>query len=282
MRTRLSEVSVEAIGFDIAELITMADDGSEAEFEVSATPVKGKYERRPNTKTVQTRKLHEAMYQQSQTMRELEQLVLAFDALEAWADSLDDIQKYVVKSNTSYITKATLTLYHRNTNPNEVKKAKAKLEERLDYVTERIDPLCNEWLSQPKDGRFPQTLPPRNLINPYIETEEEQFRYIRTTYLPDIILGYHSALYTSGHLITRDILVQCLSLATVVSGSPTLTESFIASQRMCELVDVFALSSREIAGIRETKPSKKKLSQGASLDIWKVKLPVEGEEAATI
>lgn len=90
MRTRLADVSAETIGFDIADLPTMGDEDSEAEFEISATPVKGEYERRPNAKTVQTRKLHETMYKQSQTMRELEQLILAFDALEAWANVVDD------------------------------------------------------------------------------------------------------------------------------------------------------------------------------------------------
>lgn len=96
MRVSLGEVSMETIGFDVAELPIMGDDGSEAEFEVSATPVKGEYERRPNTKTMQTRKLHEAMYLLSQTMREFEQLLLTFDALEGWIECFDELEKYVV------------------------------------------------------------------------------------------------------------------------------------------------------------------------------------------
>lgn len=279
MRTRLGEVSVETIGFDIAELPTMGDDGSEAEFEVSATPVKGKYERRPNTKTVETRKLHEAMYQQSQTMRELEQLMLTFDALEGWADCFDEFDKYVVIQPMIHHEKPQLMLCPSNTDPNKVKELKARLEEFLDYVTERIDPICNEWLTRPNDSKSLAQFPRGNLAYPYLATEDEQFRFIRFTYLPEVILAYHSALYTSGHFVSRDILVQCLSLATVVSSSNNLTESFIESKRMCELVDAFALSSREVASVRDLK-SKKKLAQGASLEIWKVKVPEEKEKIA--
>lgn len=120
-----------------------------------------------------------------------------------------------------------------------------------------------------------QIFHPQRRMNPslplYPATEEEQFRFIRTTYLPEIILAYHSALYTCGHYVSREILVQCLSLATIVSASPTLTESFIASQRMCELVDSFAISSREVASVRDPQALKKKLPHGASLDVWRVK-----------
>ena len=92
-----------------------------------------------------------------------------------------------------------------------------------------------------------------------------------------MILAYHTALYTSGHILSRDILVQCLNLATTVAGSPTLTEAFIESKRMGELVDVFALSSQEIASIKDMKPSssKKRVLRGASLDIWKVEQSAE-------
>ena len=88
-------------------------------------------------------------------------------------------------------------------------------------------------------------------------------------------MAYHSALYFAGHAIGREILVQCMTLATVVAGSPALTDSFMASGRMTELVDAFALSSIAIMNSKESK-MKKKLPHGARLDIWKIK----PEEAA--
>jgi nuclear pore complex protein Nup107 len=155
MRTRLAEVSAQTIGFDIADLPNIADDGSEVEFEVSATPIKGRYERRPNTKTIQTRNLHESMYQQSQTMRELEHLVLAFDAVEGWVDCVGDLERYVKAEHIIHHEKSKLIFCRSNVDPRQTKGIKAKLEESLDYVTERIDPICNEWLTQPKDGKCP-------------------------------------------------------------------------------------------------------------------------------
>ena len=93
MRTRLSDVSIETIGFDIAELPSMGDDGFEADFEVSAND--STFERHPSSATTQRRDVYAVMYAQSAAMRELEQLILAFDALEVWTDCLDDFQKCV-------------------------------------------------------------------------------------------------------------------------------------------------------------------------------------------
>lgn len=49
------------------------------------------------------------------------------------------------------------------------------------------------------------------------------------------------------------------------------------SDRLRELVDVFALSSIALLGGKEAK-MKKRLPDNASLDIWTVK-PVEGDDA---
>ena len=106
-----------------------------------------------------------------------------------------------------------------------------------------------------------------------IDTEAKELEFIRNTYLPEVTLAYHSALYYAGHNIGREILVQCMTLATVVSDSPTLTQSFVASGRMRELVDALALSSVAIMGAKDAK-IKRKLPHRAHLDIWKIK-PVE-------
>jgi nuclear pore complex protein Nup107 len=109
------------------------------------------------------------------------------------------------------------------------------------------------------------------------DTEATELEFIRTTYLPEVILAYHSALYFAGHAIGREILVQCMTLATVVAGSPALTESFMSSGRMAELVDALALSSMAMMDAKEPK-MKKKLLQGARLDIWKIKPQEEAEK----
>lgn len=61
-----------------------------------------------------------------------------------------------------------------------------------------------------------------------------------------------------------------MMLSSVIASSPSLTNSFIASGRMCELVDALALSSIAMMSAKDSK-LKKKLEDGASLDIWKIK-----------
>lgn len=111
------------------------------------------------------------------------------------------------------------------------------------------------------------------------DAEATELEFIRSTYLPEVILAYHSALYFAGHALGREILVQCMTLATVVAGSPVLTDSFMASGRMAELVDAFALSSIALMDTKEPK-MKKKLPQGARFDIWKIKPQEEAENDA--
>jgi hypothetical protein len=93
MRARSSEVSIDTIGFDIADLLSMGEELAEADFEISAED--STLERHPSSAAMEKRELYADMYAQSATMREFEHLIMAFDALEAWADCWDDFQTYV-------------------------------------------------------------------------------------------------------------------------------------------------------------------------------------------
>lgn len=44
-------------------------------------------------------------------------------------------------------------LCHRNTDADKVKGLKARMEEFLDYLTERIDPICHDWLVHAQDSK---------------------------------------------------------------------------------------------------------------------------------
>jgi len=249
MRAKLSSLSVDTLGYDLSDVPQIETNGQSDGFDEPASPRKADLSKSPTQSAMskrrhrssegETRTLHETLYLQSQTMRDLEQLVLAFDSLETWAQRLDE--------------------YERLSRSQQVKALKKTLQESLDNITENIEPLCGDWLIHPKD-----------------DAEATELEFIRTTYLPEVILAYHSALYFAGHVIGREILVQCMTLATVVAGSQTLTDSFMASGRMAELVDAFALSSIAIMDSKEPK-MKKKLAQGARLDIWKIKAQEEGD-----
>ncbi|EGE03237.1 nuclear pore complex protein Nup107 [Trichophyton equinum CBS 127.97] len=181
----------------------------------------------------------EQLLMQAETMLELEQLIQSFDAIEKWGDLMDDY------TNCSDATQKPAI--------------KKKLHPALDAITHAIEPLCTEWLIQPID-----------------DAEAKELAFIRSTYLPEIILAYHTALYYAGHILGREILAQCMTLATVVSSSAIITESFMASGRMGELVDALTLSSFAMMGTGQSK-LKRKLPNGGTNDIWRIR-PIELDE----
>lgn len=156
------------------------------------------------------------------------------------------------------------------------------LQSTLDRVTECVEPLCGVWLEPTEDGKkqtshFFRPLRKTWLINQHNTASEQiELQFIRSTYIPEIILAYHSTLYFAGHTVGREILTHCMTLATIVSGSDDLIASFMASERMRELVDAFALSSMALMSARDLKV-KKKLGQSETVDIWKMKPSQKGE-----
>ena len=92
--------------------------------------------------------------------------------------------------------------------------------EILNEVREHMFPILDEdYLSQPMD-----------------DSEARFLDEIRRWYLPEIILAYHSVLYFAGHAISRSWLVECMNLAQIVATNSTLTDAFVESGRMRELV----------------------------------------------
>ena len=112
--------------------------------------------------------------------------------------------------------------------------------------------LAQDYLSQPMD-----------------EAEATALDDIRRWYLPEIVLAYHGVLYFAGHAISRSWLVECMSLAQVVATNSTLTDAFVESGRMRELVTAFALSSQAMLHAHEH--GGKKVKPVAGSDIWRVK-----------
>ena len=105
------------------------------------------------------------------------------------------------------------------------------------------------------------------------ETERAELEEIRKTYIPELFLDYHNALYYAGHVLTSELLVQCMNLAMQVSENEYLTSAFVASRRMAELVDALALASKAMVNT-QARPGKKLLG-GESLGIWNVEVPDE-------
>lgn len=113
-----------------------------------------------------------------------------------------------------------------------------------------------------------------------IDTEVAELQFIRHTYLPEVILNYHHALYYASTSLSRDILAQCLNLSVTVSNNASLTDCFVSSGRITELTNAFVTSSMRIVEISNSKSkSKKRLPQRARLDIWDIKPEAELDDS---
>lgn len=127
------------------------------------------------------------------------------------------------------------------------------LQVALDDVRNSIYPLLEpDFLSRPSD-----------------EAEAIPLANIRNHYLPECVLAYNSVLYFAGHGISRNWLVECMNLAQVVATNDTLTNAFVASSRMRELVRAFALSSQALLHANEVGSKKGKKDE--AIEIWQVR-----------
>ncbi|KAL2818994.1 107-domain-containing protein [Aspergillus cavernicola] len=244
-RMRLSDISRESFGFDLADFPVDYEDGTDIGTPEPSSPTKTRVYGHKRSKssnslpsTSQTRLLHA----QSQTMRDLEQLILAFDALERFANVCEKLDKT-----------------NRRQDSGTIKGLRGELQDALDTVSEHIDAVLYDWL-----------------VNAQDDAEQAELEEIRSTYIPELFLDYHSALYYSAHVISSDYLVQCMNLAMQVAENEYLTRSFVVSKRMGELMDALALSSKAMVNAR-AKPNARLLG-GESLGIWNVQIPADEEE----
>ena len=116
----------------------------------------------------------------------------------------------------------------------------------------------------------------RNLgLSFYTDEEAKVLEDIRVTYLPEVIIAFNSVLNFAGHALTRTHLVHCMNLATQVATNPNLTQAFVASKRMREVMKAFAFSAKAMLAANENAPPKKfqrsKFPNGENMEIWQVK-----------
>ncbi|RFU74375.1 hypothetical protein TARUN_7871 [Trichoderma arundinaceum] len=112
---------------------------------------------------------------------------------------------------------------------------------------------------------------------PAIKGGDEELRDIRAAYLPETVLAYISALHFAGTGLSRDNLLECMELASLVAERDSdLKDAFVDAKRMTELVEAFAACSKALAiATGEKRPSgsgnKKQREMGWSRDLWSVK-----------
>lgn len=100
---------------------------------------------------------------------------------------------------------------------------------------------------------------------------------LRQVYLPETVLAYVSTLHFAGTCLSRDYLLECMDLASVVADKDSdIAACFVEARRMKELVEAFALCSKALAVVTGDKKnsglsSKKLRETGWSRELWSVK-----------
>ncbi|KAI1107666.1 nuclear pore protein 84/107 [Jackrogersella minutella] len=109
--------------------------------------------------------------------------------------------------------------------------------------------------------------------------EDEDFTYLRDAYLPETIIGYVSVLHFAGTTLTRDNLLECMELASVIAKKDAdVAKVIMKAGRMKELVEGFANCSKALAISSNDKKgpgginSKRMMREhGWTRELWSVK-----------
>jgi nuclear pore complex protein Nup107 len=149
--------------------------------------------------------------------------------------------------------------------------------EEVKNTKDNMQPLLKNWLLAGIEGKSIPFFKALLRSNNTAEGDEE-LRDLRQAYLPETVLAYISTLHFAGTGLSRDHLLECMELASIIAESDSdLSKAFAEARRMKELVEVFAACSKALAisttGERRTTgtSSKKVRELGWSRDLWSVK-----------
>ena len=95
--------------------------------------------------------------------------------------------------------------------------------------------------------------------------------------MPETILAYISILQFAGETLTRDFLMECMDLASLIATEGSdLMDVFVKTKRLQDLVEAFAMASKNLlietsskSGV--VKQSKKLRARGWSHQLWSIK-----------
>ncbi|OAL37291.1 hypothetical protein AYO20_03467 [Fonsecaea nubica] len=253
-RVRLSDMSLAALGMnlyfgDVDPPIGNVESEAEEVDDERVTPMSSPTRKRKATHSdyplTTTGTDRQTLASKSLTWKQLEQLAAAIDALDIFQELADVLEQ------------------HR-TNPTAARNYKRELKRALEELRQAMLPLLdNDFLCQAED-----------VMDAVILND------IRNHYIPECVLAYNSALWFAGHFSSRAWLVECMTLAQVVAETPMLTNAFVTSGRMKELVRAFAVDSQALlqateqgaaggAGASASRTKKIKTDKG-NAEIWKV------------
>lgn len=194
-------------------------DGSGEDSVRLASPTKRRKDSKAGHHLAEETENRTKLSEKSILWEQLQHLVTALDLLEEWQDLADHVDS--LPRDEVHIMKSS----------------KKQLTVLLAAVNQAMQPLFEDDF----------------LDRPFDEQENLDLTDIRNHYLPECILAYNSALYFAGHAISRQHLSQCMDLAQKVAKTASLTQVFVVSKRMSELVTAFAQDSQAL--LRANEPS---------------------------
>ncbi|KAG5929357.1 hypothetical protein E4U42_006188 [Claviceps africana] len=147
-------------------------------------------------------------------------------------------------------------------------------DERPDTANKEFWHRIGDEVKAAKDNMQPLL---RGWLMAGIEDGDDELKQLRQAYLPETILAYVSALHFAGTGISRDYLLECMELASVVAErNSDVAAAFVDAGRMTELVEAFTACSKSLAIATEEKRAagfggRKLRELGWSRDVWAVK-----------
>lgn len=144
---------------------------------------------------------------------------------------------------------------------------------------DNMQPLLENWLLsgiEGTSGNDSSPIPGGQPANHHAGGDNA-LQELRQAYLPETVLAYVSALHFAGTGLSRDNLLECMELASVIAErNSDLATAFVNAGRMTELVEAFTACSKALAvstGEKRTAGtgSKKLREMGWSRDLWSIK-----------
>ncbi|KAH9429022.1 hypothetical protein MCOR02_010435 [Pyricularia oryzae] len=139
------------------------------------------------------------------------------------------------------------------------REAAKSLADNAKLIKNYMKPLLKDWLLTSKNYR-------------------KEFIQLREMYLPELVMGYASALHAAGTSSTRDYLLECMDLAAQIAAEGSdLAELLVKTGRMKELLESFASCSKALAiwttDLKKGQgPNSKKYREtGWSRELWTIK-----------
>lgn len=168
---------------------------------------------------------------------------------------------------------------HEANDPARDRQIASNMDENAKYINGFIKPLLKDWLLHSLDGEppSPPLLSYPDGANSLIDNPD--YALLRSSYLPQVVIGYASTLQFAGTTSSRDYLLECMELAAVVAApdNSDVAGVLVSTGRMKELVESFASCSKALAiwtSDMKKGPgasSKKNREMGWSRELWSVK-----------